>query len=154
MANAKNHRYRITNFGDNFQITSPFGSQIFIGDVGVSEMRSYKFEIPIEDLRPLNRMDINNAESKKTGDNSKTKFVESEEELLLQANYLYGQGKLSESLDFVDEALRRNNKNIRAWIMKGSLMHLRGESDLAKIHWRKAFKLDPSNKQIKKMLGE
>lgn len=150
----KDNRYRVTTFGDNFLITSPYGSKIFIGDIGLTDLRSYRFEIPIEDLKNSLYSSLGNDRSFQGKENSQPKFVESEEELILQANHLYGQGKFSESLTFVEEALRRNSKNIRGWVMKGSLMHVQGQTDLAKIYWNKALKLEPNNEQIKKLLGK
>ena len=72
--------------------------------------------------------------------------------LVLEANRLYNRRKFFEATSVIDELLRRNPEYPRAWVMKGSLMHVQGHRDLAQKAWEKAIELDPSNREVKSFL--
>ena len=71
---------------------------------------------------------------------------------VLEANRLYNRGKFYESANVIEELLRKNPTYVRGWIMKGSVMHMQGQRDLAKKAWQQALSLDPQNPEIKSIL--
>ncbi len=72
--------------------------------------------------------------------------------LVLEANRLFNRRKFDEALATLDELLRRKPTFVRGWIMKGSVMYVRGHKDLAKTAWNQALTLDPENADIKSIL--
>lgn len=72
--------------------------------------------------------------------------------LVLEANRLFNKRKYFEAVAVVDELIRRKPSHVRAWIMKGSLMYVRGQKELAKTAWKQAQALEPENKEIKSIL--
>lgn len=72
--------------------------------------------------------------------------------LVLEANRLFNRRKFDEALSTIDELLRRKPNYIRGWIMKGSVMYVRGHKDLAKTAWNQALTLDPNNEDVKSIL--
>jgi len=72
---------------------------------------------------------------------------------ILEANRLYNHGKYYEALNYVNEVTNRRPKYARGWIMKGSLLYVLGQKDLAKIAWDQALALSPNDAQITQMLG-
>lgn len=153
-ASAKEKGYQVVDIGNNLQLNTPYGTRIYFGDVGFADYDSWSLEIPIADIR----QDVSD---KKPGGGSHDDNGESpgkpyasldDNALLLSANDLYNQGKFRESLGYVEEMIRRNEKNVRAWIMRGSLYHALSQKDLAKSAWEEARKLDPNNKDVQKIL--
>lgn len=72
--------------------------------------------------------------------------------LVLEANRLYNKRKYDETLAVIDELLRRRPDFVRGWIMKGSVMYVRGHKDLALSSWKKAQLLQPNSEDIKSIL--
>ncbi len=72
--------------------------------------------------------------------------------LVLEANRLYYKKKFAESTNVVEELIRRKPTYVRAWIMKGSLMFVRGQRDLAQAAWKQALELEPENGEIKQIM--
>lgn len=157
---ASKETYRVESEGNIYVIHSPYGDKTFFGDSGLENQNSFKFEVPIESLKPS----ALSANSDHGGDSSSTNnggassspkaptSFDDENELIDQANHLYYAGKFNDSLKYADEILRRDPKNIRAWVMKGSLLHVLGQKQLAKNAWTKASELDPKNDELKKIL--
>jgi tetratricopeptide (TPR) repeat protein len=156
-ARAKDNKYQVVDIGNNLQLNTPYGTRIYFGDVGFADYDNWRLEIPISDIRQYGA-DSNGKNSAApgggAGEGSPGKPFGSLEDnaLLLSANDLYNQGKFRESLGFVEEMIRRDEKNIRAWIMRGSLYHALGQKDLAKTAWESARKLDPENKDVQRIL--
>jgi len=88
------------------------------------------------------------------GINSQPTIVKYDESdrLVLEANRLYNRGKFYEASMVVEELLRRSPEHVRGWVMKGSLMHVQGQKDMAKNAWQKALVLDPNNGTVKNLL--
>lgn len=72
--------------------------------------------------------------------------------LVLEANRLFNRKKFDEALTTIDELLRRKPAHLRGWIMKGSLLYVRGHKDLAKTAWNQALALEPENADVKSIL--
>lgn len=72
--------------------------------------------------------------------------------LVLEANRLFNRKKFDEALSAIDELLRRKPNYIRGWIMKGSVMYVRGHKDLAKTAWNQALAIEPENSDVKSIL--
>lgn len=72
--------------------------------------------------------------------------------LVLEANRLYNKRKYNETLSVLDELLRRKPDFVRGWIMKGSVLYVRGHKDLAQVAWKKAQVLQPENADIKSIM--
>lgn len=147
---AKPGDYQVVDFGNNLQLNTPYGTKIYFGDLGIQDQNSWRVEIPIKDLRLDSNQGSAKNESASGAENSYSSLEDNS--LVLSANDLYNQGKFREALTFVDEMLRRNEKNTRAWIMRGSLYHALGQKDLAKTAWQSAQQSDPSNQEVKKIL--
>lgn len=73
--------------------------------------------------------------------------------LILEANRLYNRGKYYAASLTVEDLISKRPDYARAWVMKGSLMYVQGQKDLAKAAWQKAIELDPKNEQVKAYLG-
>ncbi len=74
------------------------------------------------------------------------------DKLVIEANHFYNQGKFFEASEDVEEILRKKPDYVRGWIMKGSLMYVQNQKDLAKKSWEKAQSLEPTNPQVKTLL--
>ena len=72
--------------------------------------------------------------------------------LILKANRLFHKGKYYEAALYVDEVLRRNPENMRAWLMKGSALYKLGQKDLAQKAWKQATALDTEQKETKGLM--
>lgn len=68
------------------------------------------------------------------------------------ANKAFNQMEYHRALELVESVLEKHPNNVRAWIMKGSLMHVLGQKDLSRTAWEKAQTLDPNNAEIKSIL--
>ena len=151
---AKKFDYQLVDVGNNLQLVTPYGTRIYFGDVGFSEYDNWRLEVPIADLRQDGKDSGGGKEN--AGDEGgfpgKPYASLDDNALLLSANDLYNQGKFRESLGFVEEMIRRNEKNVRAWTMRGSLYHALGQKDLAKQAWQEAGKLEPDNKEVQRIL--
>src|SRR5207253_1866924 len=73
--------------------------------------------------------------------------------LVVEANRFYNQGKYYEAMIHVDELTKKRPEFVRGWIMKGSLLYVQGQKDLAKEAWEKAQEMDPKNSEIKNYLS-
>lgn len=89
----------------------------------------------------------------------KRKIVEVEDttddvgRLVYEANHFFNQGKFYEAMAHVDELTKRRPDFVRGWIMKGSLLYVQGEKNLAKEAWEKALEIEPGNVEIKNYLS-
>lgn len=72
--------------------------------------------------------------------------------LVLEANHLYNLGKFYEASLYVEELIRKKPTYLRGWIMKGSLMWVQGEKELAKNAWRQALAIEPDSQEVKDLL--
>ncbi|MGE4233684.1 MAG: tetratricopeptide repeat protein [Bacteriovoracia bacterium] len=150
--------YRVNAEGNMLFLETPYGTRVFFGDYGFGDLRGYRLEIPIEDLRTKPGEASNTlAQGGGNGNGNQNPKSPSEiddsDDLIVEANQLYYKGKFRDALKYIDEVLRRKPENVRALIMKGSLMHVLGQKDAAKKSWQKAVKLDPENKDLKTLVG-
>jgi len=145
--------YSATQAGNILFIKTPWGSTPYIGPVGFETIPSYSFEISLSDYRA----GLNHPAGSEPGQSpgfGATPSTGDEITLIAEANRLYSEGDFNRALEFVDEACRRNSKNSRAWVMKGSLMHVLGHEDLAHQAWEKALALEPGNVVLQNLLKE
>ena len=145
-------RFHATQSGNIIQLSSPYGSKIYMGDLGFDRMPSYRFEVLLKDLKPPSFSGGEGGQDGSSASEKKASLTEDEDKLIYEANRLYNLGKFHDSMSFVQELLNRNPKNIRGWIMKGSLYHVLKQKELAKNAWAEALKLDPENQQVKSVL--
>ena len=136
--------------GNLVQVVTPYGSKLLFGDNGFGQYDSYRLEIPIKDFADASRGYPGLRGNSDGG--SQPWQAQDEDSLVVKANELYNQGKFSDSMAFVEEILSRNPSNVRGWIMKGSLMHVMGNKDLAVKAWKRALELDPGNANIQRIL--
>lgn len=73
---------------------------------------------------------------------------------VIEANRLYNRGKFYESLQMVEELLRKNPEHVRGWIMKGSLLTVMKQRDLATRAYQRALSLDPQNAELLALVKE
>jgi len=74
------------------------------------------------------------------------------DEKILEANWLYNHRRYFEASTMVKRILIKQPNLIRAWIMKGSLLFVQGEKDLAVKAWQHAQTLDPKNAEVRELL--
>jgi hypothetical protein len=176
-------QYQVIPNGNNLELVTPYGRRILFGDRGLKDARGYRIEIPLSELRPpekakpdsdlseeklrelLKEKDRREQEEKDRAEKesaarkrdlaSQRMIVEYDDtdRLILEANRLYNRGKYYEASLTVEEILSKKPELPRAWVMKGSLMFVQGQKDLAKNAWQKALELDPANSQVKAYLG-
>ena len=136
----------------NLNVITPYGTRLFLGDIGFDKLASYKIEIPLEDLKFLGGDGSEGDQGDRKRRGSSKGLVANIETLVVQANELYNQGKFQEALSSVDEILRQDPEYVRAHVMRGSLMHVLGEKELAKKSWNKALEIEPNNEELKKLI--
>ncbi len=181
LSRPENREYQVVPNGNNLELITPYGKRILFGDRGLRESRGYRIEIPLSELRPpeltkappspRDPASLPGDETvKKPDGDSKGDSLESPkslalpekavapiyddtDRLILEANRLFNRGKYYAASLTVEDLLSKRPDYARAWVMKGSLMYVQGQKDLAKVAWKKAVELDPSNEQVKAFLG-
>ncbi len=174
--------FRATGGKNVLILNTPYGTKTLVGSEEFAKLKSYRFTIPLDDLKPapiqlvLNTTPVNppeapvaaapsassaaapsaaSAEPVPAPALSEEKFDETAagsvdrqvERSLTRANRLYNQRKFSESEAVVDDALELKPESVRAWMMKGSLLKLKGREKEAAEAWEKARSLDPSRRE-------
>lgn len=145
--------YKVEQKGKNLVVTSPYGKKVLHGEYGFTKYNHYQMQMSVEKFRKLFVKEEFNAKLKEEMPKNSAFNVESTKELLYLANQAYYDSKTKDALFYVNEILRRDQKHERAWIMKGSLMHLMNEKELALKYWNRALKINPTNQQLQKMLS-
>ncbi len=172
--------FKVREAGKDLQyleLVTPWGTKAVVGDseINLKEKHNYRIEIPIETIRPPpppetptveapveepeeiepapEKKEETKVEEKPTEPTRVIVEYDDSDRLILEANRLYNRGKFYEATVHVDELLRRKPYFIRGWVMKGSLLHVQGQKDLAKNAWQKALNLDPENKELQELLN-
>ncbi len=162
---------KVRQNGNNIEVVTPYGKRMIFGDQGFKQAHDYKLEIPLDELRPPKPKTV----AAPPPEPAKPERIVATEEpkpeppaetppkvvleydysdrLVLEANRLYNRRKFYEATITVDELLTRRPDYPRGWVMKGSLMYVQGQRDLAKSAWERALELDPENAQVKQYLG-
>ena len=52
----------------------------------------------------------------------------------------------------METILKKNPKYVRGWLMKGSLMYVQGQKDLAKKAWDEAVTISPDDTEVRTAL--
>lgn len=78
--------------------------------------------------------------------------IDDSDQMIVEANWLYNHRRYFEALTVVERVLRKKPDALRAWIMKGSLLYVQGEKEMAKTAWQKAQTLDPQNSEVQTLL--
>jgi tetratricopeptide (TPR) repeat protein len=162
--------YTVLEAVNGVDVRSPSGDHFFLGDAHTVNSPQYRLEVPLKDLQktrqptailavppppaapaqkpePPPKPVVKEEPAPKYGTDDSDVLG-----FLLEANRLFNRGKYYESMSFVDEVIRRRPANVRAWVMKGSLLFLLGQKDLARQSWEKATALAPQDKQVKDAL--
>lgn len=160
--------FAVREFDEGLQVNTPYGVLTVPGNY--SSRTRYKFSVPLEDIkialeksgedtRYLGRPDFGPppfprepAEDGKDREPDAIKpptFADPAlDRLVVEANRLYNRRKFYDALLLVDRIVALAPEYARGWLMKGSLLYLQGQKDLAKRAWEEAKKLDPSNKDV------
>lgn len=144
--------------GDDLEIHTPYGVKYFVGDLGLKDAQNYRIDIPLDQLIPpkvreaLEKQEQKQEEVKK--EVAREVANDGTDSMVIQANRLYNNGEYLRATMHVEEILRRNPEYVRGWIMKGSLLWVQGEKDLALKAWKEAEGLEPNNDQIKRILSK
>ena len=150
------NEYRVSSDEKIVVVTTPMGQKTLIGDEAFKNLQSYRFEMSTKDFLVPSSSGGGSGSGGGGNQNPDQPHpyanIKDTGALIDRANQLYNQGKFKESLEHVDEALRRDPKLARAWVMKGSLLHLQGNKEAAKAAWQEAQKIEPENKEIKSIL--
>lgn len=147
-------RYRATADGNLLQVRTPGTTRVFFGEPGFGDLRGYRLEIPLNELEP-DRDGGEGGSGNGHGHSERTpnpSINDDVDQLFAHANQLYQQGKFEAAMEFVQEILRRDPNQVRAWVMKGSLLHAQENRAGAKEAWKKAQVLDPNDQMIKNIL--
>lgn len=145
--------FQVTRSGSILQLNTPYGQTTFLGDKGFEKLKSFSLEVPIANLRgELDGGGLTGGWNSGGESGAKPDEV-AMEQMLLEADRLFNEGALRESLRYIDEIIRRDPKFSRGWMMKGSVLYVLGQKDLAKKAWVKAYTLDPANEQLRGLLG-
>lgn len=72
---------------------------------------------------------------------------------MLYAQSYLAEGKTDRALFEVDQSLKAAPKSALALALKGSIFYKRGEIDLARAYWKKAYRLDPTIDNLKDSLN-
>lgn len=177
LSRPENRDYQVVPNGNNLELTTPYGKRILFGDRGLRESRGYRIEIPLSELQPAelpkappSLREIASAQAEEVSQkpeeaeppksltlSEKTQaaapLYDDTDRLILEANRLYNRGKYYAASLTVEDLISKRPDYARAWVMKGSLMYVQGQKDLAKAAWKKAIELDPTNEQVKTYLG-
>jgi len=161
--------YFATESGNKIEVIMPDGKKkIIFGELNLPSVGSYKIEIPLKSLKePFEIKDqikkLEEGVNDKKEEPVKTDVNEASEKkliveydntdrLVVEANYLFNQGRYYEATIYVEELLRKNPNFSQGWAMKGSLLYVQGYKDLAKKAYDQALKLDPNNEEVKSFL--
>lgn len=181
LSSPQQQAYQVVPNGNNLELITPYGRRILFGDQALKKAGNYRFEIPLSELRPpaveaekpaappsptviYAPMGREPASEKNETPNPNPPAApvtpprvvveyDNSDRLILEANRLYNRGKYYEAALTVEELLVKRPELPRAWVMKGSLMYVQGQRDLAKNAWQKALELDPENKEVQNFLG-
>lgn len=152
-----NDNFRVYETGTQLQVVTPYGNKIIEGDFPIESTSGYRVEIPLSDLAPAKKDPIPDlrrpaAVGEEWGFSPPPGNYDDTDRLLLDANHLYNQGRFYDATLVVETLLKRNPKLQRAWLMKGSLMYVQGQKDLAKKAWEQAVALAPGDESVKGIL--
>ncbi|MBY0370211.1 tetratricopeptide repeat protein, partial [bacterium] len=171
--------YHVNQLGNNLELVTPYGRRLIFGDFGFNNAREYRLEIPIEQLFPTGQKPPVAEKNKPVEDAARAVKEAAEaaknaasvprnvaqipehtiveydntDRLFLEANRLYNRGRYYQATLTVEEILSKRPDMARGWVMKGSLLYVQGQRDLAKTAWEKSLELDPKNAQVKAFLG-
>ena len=59
---------------------------------------------------------------------------------------------IDDALKRINEVIKFDRRNVRAHIMKGSVLFVLNQTDMAVKAWRRASQLEPNNEEIKAIL--
>ncbi len=172
-----NLAYQIIPNGNNLELVTPYGRRILFGDINLKKARDYRFEIPLSEIRPpevkpppppapppgptvvvapISRETASEKPPEPPEPKVPPKVVveyDNTDRLILEANRQYNRGQFYEASLTVEEILLNHPDLARAWVMKGSLMYVQGQKDLAKNAWQKALEIDPKNNEVRSFMG-
>jgi len=152
--------FRVYETGTELQVVTPYGNKTITGDFPIETSSNYRIEVPLADLMPAKK-DPRPWEQRGPASKDEWGFspppvragdYDDSDKLVLEANHLYNQGRYFDASLVVESLLRRNPKYTRAWIMKGSLMYVQGQKDLAKKAWDQAISLSPDDVEVREAL--
>lgn len=152
--------FRVYETGTELQVVTPFGKKTISGDFPIEKSANYRIEIPLQDLmpekkdRPWERLPASRGEEFgfQPPASKAAEAYDDTDKLVLEANRLYNQGRYYDSTLVVEAIIKKNPKYSRAWLMKGSLMYVQGQKDLAKKAWEEALALSPNDAEIRTAL--
>lgn len=136
--------FRVQMSGDNLRLDGPYGKKDLFGPSGLRDLRNFRVTVPLAEWRKQ-------AEAQ-TAAPPALNFEADTNQLLTKANEAYVAAEFPRALSLVETALTRAPQNLRALMMKGSLLHLSGQKSAARETWRKAQELDPANPEIIRVL--
>ncbi len=136
---------KVRQDGNNFILESPYGKKVLFGEMGFENVRDFEVTMPVEALYPEKPV--------ASGDPAAMHNFKTDTEALIRgANEAFLASDFKGALGHVNQILEVAPGNVRALMMKGSLMHLMGDKQLAKESWKKALELDPANREISRLL--
>lgn len=159
--------YFVRQTGMGYELVTPNGSKLMLGEYAPNGVHNFRVEVPLNELAPPPKKEerkpdsalLPPVEDKKAPEicpKPEPKAVNREfddsDKYILEANQLYNQGKFYESSQVVEELLRKKPEMVRGWIMKGSLMYVMKQKELAFKAWNQAKALDPENSEVNDLI--
>jgi len=164
--------YFVRQTGMGYELVTPTGSKLMLGDYAPNGVHNFKVEVPLGELAPPAKeerkpdsallppkKEVPPAEEQKAPElcpkpEPKTahRDFDDSDRFILEANQLYNQGKFYEASQVVEDLLRKRPELVRGWIMKGSLMWVMKQKELALKAWNQAKALDPENSEVNDLI--
>lgn len=153
--------FRVYETGTEIQVVTPYGNKTLSGDYPIEGSSNYRIEVPIADLMPKEKpgrpWEQRAPASKEDFGFSPPPYkgvhdYDDTDRLVLEANHLYNQGRYFDATLVVETILKKNPKYVRGWLMKGSLMYVQGQKDLAKKAWDEAVTISPDDTEVRTAL--
>jgi len=154
--------FRIYETGTEIQVVTPYGNKTLSGDYQIEGSSNYRIEVPIQDLMPKEKPGRPWEQNRQPASREEFGFspppangaggYDDTDRLVLEANHLYNQARYFDATLIVENILKKNPKYVRAWLMKGSLMYVQGQKDLAKKAWDEAVNLAPQDQEVRMVL--
>lgn len=145
--------YSASESGSVLKVRTPQGAVVFFSEKSLEKSESYQIEIPLSEIdKSLPVAAGGGGGANAPSDTPDLRRYKTVDELLVSANILYNQGKSQIALHFVEEIISRSPNHFRGLVMRGSLYRVLGFKDLALESYKKAYRVNPKDEEIKNVL--
>ena len=142
----------VSSSGNLVHVQTPREKILLFGDPGFEKLDHYSFSLPYENPEPQPTPSPETPSEKTVQAPDVKMSAEDLDFLLTKANGLYNKKNYLEALTLVEQGIRHHSHSVRAWAMRGSLMHTIGNREGAIASWQKGLELDPHHIEMKQAL--